>query len=91
MVLIFGISIPQSPRNVYSGLCNLQKILKLSIVFDWRHNHETRIYNYIDLSIRSKILVITYGFSILLTNVDTCFMVMMAVENFKNRFLTTFD
>ncbi len=33
MVLIFGISILQSPENVYSGLCNLQKMLNLSIVF----------------------------------------------------------
>jgi hypothetical protein len=35
MVLIFEISILQSPRNVYKfqSLCNLQKILKLSIVF----------------------------------------------------------
>jgi hypothetical protein len=29
MVMIFGISILQSPRNVYSGLCILQKNLKI--------------------------------------------------------------
>ncbi len=33
MVMIFGISILQYPRNVYSDLCSLQKILKLSNVF----------------------------------------------------------
>jgi hypothetical protein len=32
MVVIFGISILQSPRNVYSGLCILQKISKLILV-----------------------------------------------------------
>jgi hypothetical protein len=33
MLMIFGISILQSPRNVYSGLCNLQKIVNLRSVF----------------------------------------------------------
>jgi hypothetical protein len=34
MVMIFGISILQSPWNVYSGLCNLQKIVNLrSVLF----------------------------------------------------------
>ncbi len=38
MVMIFGISILQSPWNVYSGLRNLQKILKLKYQF-WKWIH----------------------------------------------------